>query len=331
MKFLKTNLPMPSSVITGAIGMKQVGKSLFAYEQGYPIVKEEGGEVVYYDTEEPDDFMFTVEIEKDNELGMEAHKAWKEVFAAKYGIQPTINYTYVPNVEEMMALIGVYGKVIITEAKEGTPRELVQRKKESAEDFTKRQEEAKKKADEKEKEKGVKYEFKPYKVDTENSAFNKLINEKDIRYVVFDSITVFNTLAQGGRQNLGLRSQTEESFFSTIKELCAKRKAKTGKPIYVFTTNHVSFDPTDRFSFMDEISLHEKGGKTIGHTHKVLFGLKKKTTPHGAREMVLIRYPNLPEYGYRLPLLITDEGFQNTTLDILKDVKEEQKAEARGE
>ena len=325
MKFLRTNLPMPSSVITGACGMKQAGKTLYAYQQGFAIVKEEGGEVAYYDTEEPDDFMFTVEIEKDNELGMEPHRPWNEVFAEKYGVKPVIHYTYVPNVEEMMALIGVYGKVIITEASEGKARELKQKKTETAEAFTKRKEESQKKADEKEKEKGAKFEFKPYKVDTEKSSFNKLINEKDIRYVVFDSITVFNPLMQGGRQNLGLRSQIEESFFSTVKELCAKRKAKTGKPIYVFTTNHLSFDPTNRFAFMDEVSLKEKGGKAIGHTHKVLFGFKKLTSPHGARELVVIRYPNLPEYGYRLPLLITDDGFQNTDKKELEEVKEEQK------
>lgn len=326
MHFLKTNLPMPSSVITGVCGMKQAGKSLWAYEQAYAITKEEGGEVLYIDTEEPDDFMFSVAIEEDKELGMEAHKPWKEVFAAKYGVEPIIDYRYVPNVEEMMALIGVFGKKIITEAPEGNPRELKPKKGESAEDFTKRQEEAKKKADEKEKEKGAKFEFKEYKVDTENSVFNKLINEKDIRYVVFDSITVFNDLMQGGRQNLGLRSQTEESFFNTVKELCAKRKAKTGKPIYVFTTNHLSFDPTNRFAFMDEVSLKEKGGKTIGHTHKVLFGLKKLTSPHGAREVVVIRYPNLPEYGYRLPLLITNNGFQNADKGMFEAAKEEQKA-----
>jgi len=323
MKFLKTNLPMPSSVITGACGMKQAGKSLFAYEQGYLIVKEEGGEVAYFDTEEPDDFMFTVEIEKDNELNMEPHKPWQEIFAKKYGVEPVVHYQYIPNVEEMLALIGVYGKVIISEAPEAQAKSLKPQKGESTEDLTKRQEEANKKAEEKQK--GAKFEFKTIRVDTENSAFNKLINEKDIRYVVFDSITVFNVLASGGRQNLGLRSQVEEAFFSTVKELCAKRKAKTGKPIYVFTTNHLSYDPTNMFSFMDENFLKEKGGKAIGHTHKVLFGFKKMTSPHGSRELVVIRYPNLPEYGYKLPLLITDQGFQNTDKKELEAVKAVQK------
>src|SRR5271169_1964369 len=153
MKYLLTELPMPPILITGACGMKQAGKSLYAYEQGYATVAQEGGEILYLDTEEPTDFMFTVETPEN--------KPWQEVFAEKYKVKPKINFEYLQDVEATMDYIGVHGNVVITAGeeskvkKDGTTTEA----------------------------KGIKLEFKLIKVDPTNSPLAKLLKEHDIRYI----------------------------------------------------------------------------------------------------------------------------------------------------
>jgi hypothetical protein len=328
MKFLTTNLPYPPEILCGSCGLKQAGKSLFAREQGFAIVKEEGGEILWLETEEPNDFMFEVEVEKDNELGLDAHPAWNKAFAKKYGVEAVINFQYLPDTVSMMSYFGINGKVIIEEAPEVKVKELKPKKGESEEAFKERQAEADKKAEEKQK--GAKLEFKMIKVDTDNSSFAKMLKEHDIRYIVVDSITVFNTLIIGGRQNFSNRSQVEGMFFETLKALVHKRCQETKKPIYIFTTNHLAHNPTDPFTFkMDEKFLIEKGGSIIGHEHKVYFGFKKFLRPHGGREIVVMRYPNIPEFSIVIPRLITDEGFKVVTRRELEEASEEQKAEAK--
>jgi hypothetical protein len=328
MKFLNTNLPYPPEVISGACGMKQVGKSLYAYEQGYKLISEEGGEILYLDTEEPSDFMFTVEVEEDKEHGLEGHRAWKDVFSEKYKVEPIIHFEYLPDTVAIMDYFGVHGKVIITEADESEPKPLKEIKGETPEKRAEREEAAKKVAEEKQK--GIKLEFKLIKVDTDNSPFIKTLKEHDIRYIIVDSVTVFNALTIGGRQNFNIRSQAEDMFFETLKTKVHNRMKETKKPIYIFTTNHLANNPTDPFTGkMDEKFLIEKGGKAVGHATKILFGMKRMMRPHGGREFVVMRYPNIAEFSVNLPFLITDGGFQLVDKKMLETIKEEQKAEAK--
>jgi hypothetical protein len=308
--------------------MKQAGKSLFAYEQGYAIVKAEGGEILYLDTEEPTTFMFDVEVEKDEELGLDPHRAWKDVFSEKYGVNPILNFEYLPDTEAIMDYFGIHGKVIITEADEAVPKELKPKKNETEEEKTLREAEAKKKAEEKQK--GIKLEFKLIKVDTENSPFMKMLKTHDIRYIIVDSVTVFNALTTGGRQNFNIRNQAEDMFFETLKTKTHNRVKETGKPIYIFTTNHLANNPTDPFtSKMDEKFFIEKGGKAVGHATKILFGFRKMMRPHGGREIIIMRYPNIAEFSVTIPRLITDNGFCVVDRKELDATNEEQKTDRK--
>jgi len=318
-KFLELDEPMISSIVMGTCGMKQTGKSLYSRELGFKVVKEEGGEILWLSTEEPTDFMFSVVIEE--------HEGWDNVFKKKYGVEPIIHWVYLPTAEDVMSYIGVDGKVIITEAEVAEPKPLKEIKGETPEQRKKREEDAKKAAEEKQK--GIKLEFKMIKVDTEHSPLAKMLAEHDIRYIVVDSLTTpFDQLTMGGRQNFGIRSQTEEEFLNTLQNLVFKGSKRLNKSIYIMTTNHITNNPTDPFTArMIEKELVEKGGKMIGHYTKILYGFKKKITPHGAREVWCIRFPNLPEYGKSYDLLISNDGFKRVSAKDLASAKETQKAE----
>lgn len=320
-KFLELDEPMIPYIIEGTCGMKQVGKSLYSYENGFHVVKQEGGEILWVSTEEPTDFMFTIETDE--------HPGWEKTFQKKYGIKPVVHFLYLPNAEEVMKFIGQEGKVIITEAEEVKPKPLTPKPGETEEAFKMREAEEKLKAEEKQK--GIKLEFKTLNVDTEHSELVKILKAHDIRYIVIDSLTTpFDSLIIGGRQNLGIRAQLQEAFLNTLQFTCYKRGREIGKNIYIMTTNHLSNNPTDPFTFkMIEKELVEKGGKTIGHYHKILYGLKKKITPHGAREFWVIRFPTIPEFGKSYDLLIGNDGFKRTTAKELKEVKAEQKEERK--
>jgi hypothetical protein len=305
----------------GTCGKKQAGKSLYSRELGYKVVKEEGGEILWLSTEEPTDFMFTTAIEE--------HEGWDKVFAKKYGIEPVIHWEWCPTAEDMMRFIGVEGKVIITEASVSTPKPLKDIKGESAEDRTKREAEAKKAAEEKQK--GSTLAFKTIKVDTDNSPLLKMLKAYDIRYIVVDSFTnPFDELISGGRQNFNIRAQLEETFLNTMQRLVTRYGQSVKRNTYIMTTNHITNNPTDPFTaMMIEKELHEKGGGAVGYNLKVLYGFKPRQTPHGLREVWVMRFPNLPDYGKMYNLLITNKGFTKTTKDALKDVKEEQKEERK--
>lgn len=315
-KFLELDEPLIPYIDMGLCGQKASGKSLYCYELGYHVVKEEGGEILWLSDEEPTDFMFTTAIDE--------HPGWEKVFQDKYGIKPKIQFEYLPGVEEVMAFVGVYGKTIITEAEEKVAKELKRKANETDEELQKRQEEADKAA--KEKQKGAKFEFKRIKVDTDNSPLVRLLESKDIRYVVFDSLAIFNSLTIGGMQNFNVREQVETEFLSTLQTIVFKIGKKKGVPIYIMTTNHVSFNPTDRFTpMMIERQLVAKGGKAIGHALKVEYGFKKKEVPHGAREVWVTRFPNLAEFSKHYFLLITNNGFRRVTDKELEDTKVQQK------
>jgi len=316
-KFLEMDEPMIPFINMGLCGMKAVGKSLYCYELGYKVVKEEGGEILWLSTEEPTDFEYTTTIEE--------HEGWETVFQKKYGVKPKIDFVYLSSVEEVMAFVGIQGKTIITEAEEKVAKELKRKTNETDEQLQERQAEADKAA--KEKQKGAKFEFKRIKVDTDNSPFAKILESRDIRYIVVDSLAVFNNLTIGGIQNFNVRAQVTEEFLSTLQTMAFKAGKKRGAPVYIMTTNHVSFNPTDRFAqMMIEKQLVGKGGKAIGHALKVEYGFKKKDTPHGAREVWSTRFPNLPDFGKKYDLLITNDGFQRTSIKELEAVKVEQKA-----
>jgi hypothetical protein len=282
MKFLCTDEIYPTNVVAGIAGLKQAGKSLYAFEQGFLT----GGDMLYISTEEGSDFFLQV---------------WKPVFEKKYNTKPKIHFQYCPNATDLLAFFGLEGELRTSVSKD---------------------------------DKATKMEFQTTKLDIEHSPFVELVKQANINYLVVDSVTTaFDALIIGGRQNYPLRAQLEEVFFSVLNNAIKK----SGKSIYIFCTNHLTFNPTSprvtQFHMIEEI-FQVKGGKMIGHYVKLLYGLEKRERPHGYRYLHVIRYPNIPEFDKSYELLITNEGFSNTNKqeiqqikDNIKKAKEEKKNE----
>jgi hypothetical protein len=168
---------------------------------------------------------------------------------------------------------------------------------------------------------GEKNEFAIKNIDINKSLFMESIMKSNIGYVVIDSVTtVMNPLMQGGRQNLPLRSGVEELFFSAFNS--ALRRVKWD--VYIFTTNHISFNPT--MPFQSRESIVYKGGKIIGHyTKNLLFLEVRGERLHGHRVMFVVRYPTLPAWEKRYELLINEKGFNKITHEELELMRAEKK------
>ena len=289
-KFLGTDESFPALVVSGIMGMKQTGKSLYSFEQGYALIKQEGnGGILYLGTEEVTDVMFT--------QGNDGNPSWRERLDKKYGISPKYEYIFLPNVEEFLKFFGINGRLVIKPGR----------------------------VDEKnpEKTKGMTLDYDVINMTLENTPLEKKLKE-GFTYIVIDSMTaMFDSLAISGNQNFPKRHQAEEIFFLQLNQLLYKLKQYN---VRVFTTHHITFNPTDSFAAkMNEKMLVAKGGKAIWHYTKMLYGLKAYMRPHGARQMVVVRYPNLPEYGKEYTLLIDGTGIARADAKQLERIKGEQK------
>jgi hypothetical protein len=167
---------------------------------------------------------------------------------------------------------------------------------------------------------GTKNEFKLSEWDIENAPIKKDVEKNKIKYVIIDSMTApFSLLMAGGRQNMPLRTQVEELFFAGMNSLLAEN------PIYAFTNNHISLNPTQPYLSREQMLL--KGGKTIGHFTKLLTYLEHRNKPHGYRKLWIVRYHDLPEWQLSNNVLITDNGYRGgLTEEELEQMKEDAKA-----
>ena len=310
MKFLCTEDYYPPHVVVGICGLKQGGKTLFALEQGYAIVKEVGGSILYLNTEEPTSFFIDT---------------WKEAMEKKYGVKPEIVYKYCQPPEigkevDIMKLVGFGGILRNSNVEKAQPKKAQTQKKEEAKEGEQKEEEKQDPT----KEKAVRLDFNATSINPTDSELAKLIKEKNIGYIVVDSVTAaFDPIATAGRQNFPTRANMEELFLSYLPLITFK----SGKPIYIMTIHHLSYNPTDPFAEkMQEKLFVQKGGKEIGHFTKVLYGLDKYLRPHGARDLLLIRYPNQSEFSRTYTLLISESGFSKVDPKDLEKIKAEQKA-----
>lgn len=148
----------------------------------------------------------------------------------------------------------------------------------------------------------------------------KLLKADKIKVIIIDSVTApFDTLAVGGRQNLPLRAQVETIWFNAFTEAL-----KFGEhQVYVLTTHHITFNPTNPYEIKEHVLW--KGGKIVGHYTKVIYALEHKDRPHGYRQLHVVRYPNLPEYGKSYDLLITSTGYKKTNKVEVEQLKKEAK------
>ena len=299
-KFYLLDEEFPPDMNCVMIGLPKTGKTLYALEQGYHINKEIGGNILYLGTEETSDFFL---------------KVWTPSFEKKHGVKPKLIYRYLPNAEELLGYIGYHGHLMLQSAEEIKP------KKED------KPEQVGKKVVPK-KEKGIKIDFKLTKVDLVDSDLVKDIKENDIKYIVVDSIiTPFEGVTIGGPQNYPIRANLETMFLTGLPKITKQ----SGKQIYIFMTNHITFNPTDPWAQkMLEKFFVEKGGKQLNHYTKVVFGIGKRDTPHGARTLHIIRYGNIEEFSKPYFMLINKEGYRLANLEEFEDVKAEQK-EARRE
>jgi hypothetical protein len=168
---------------------------------------------------------------------------------------------------------------------------------------------------------GGKNEFVIEEMNIEKGDFLSTLKKNNISYVVIDSITtVADPLMQGGRQNLPLRSGAEEILFSSLTSALAL----SSSDVYIFTTNHISFNPTAPFQSRENILY--KGGKIIGHYTKNLLYIESRAEKlHGHRVLFVVRYPTLPAWEKRYELLIDGNGFSKISPEKLRELREEVK------
>jgi hypothetical protein len=298
-KFLCLDEVFPVHTSCVIIGLPKTGKTVYALEQGYHVTKEVGGNILYLGTEEVTSFFLDI---------------WIPEFEKKYSVKPKLFYRYLPSAEELLAYIGYYGHLIIQSSDEGKP------KMEEKEEVPQVGRQVKPK-----KEKGVKIDFKLIRPpDLLNSEFAKDLKENNISYVVVDSvITPFEGVTIGGPQNFPIRANMETMFLTGLPKITYKSE----KDIHIFMTNHLTFNPTDPWAQkMVEKFFVEKGGKQLGHYTKVVFGLGKRDTPHGARILHIIRYGNTEEFSKPYILLISKDGYRSADIKEFGELKEEQKA-----
>jgi hypothetical protein len=286
--FLLLDETFPPYEIAGCMGLKQSGKTLYAFEQGYAVTKEVGGNILYISTENLSPFLLDV---------------WRPVFESKYNTKPKLVYRYLGNVEELLAFCGAKGQLIY----KGTKEEVAK------------------------KAKGIKIEWNPTSYDEpEETELAKLIKSENISYLVIDSITeVFSKLVVAGQQNYPLRDTLQDIFFASLREIIRVAGVAVNKPIYIFTTHHITMNPiAPQVStyHMVEYIYKVEGGKSVGHHVQILYAFEQRDRPHGARIIWLVRYANVAEFSKSYSMMIDKKGWARVTKADYEKIKEEQKA-----
>jgi KaiC/GvpD/RAD55 family RecA-like ATPase len=310
-RFLDIDEIYPTNYVAGLMGLPKTGKTLWAFQQGFPLIKEKDGKILYLNTEESSRFFLDT---------------WEEVFQKKYDVKPKIDFRYLPTAEDLLGFCGIHGNVVIQNAKAEKKATKKEKAKEEGKEEDVEEDEESALSPQK-KEKGIVMQWQNKSIDLEGSDLMKALTEGDVTYVVVDSITAaFNSLIAGGQQNYPLRAVTEKMFFTTFQRIVDRSKQQ----VHIMTTHHVSYNPTsiqvNQFHMIEEM-LKEEGGKPVGHGVKVMFAMEKRTRPHGGRLLHVVRYPNLPEFSKSYRLLIDNNGFRRATEEEFVDVNAQQKAE----
>ncbi len=304
MQFPYLDETMPAGIITGMMGRKQSGKSLYALELAYQIKRETGKDTLYISSEESSHYF---------------QDLWAPSLEVKYNTKLTLHYKYVPMPLDLLRLVGISGNLMMTKH---TPKKVEENEEQET------------------KVKATKAEFVPISVAPETSPLLDFIRENNIGLIVIDSITAaFDILLMGGQQNFPLRQALEEAFFIYLMKVVELTKEQ----IYIFTTHHLSMNPTVPFQTITSAVV--KGGSAVGHHVKVLFAIERSNDflnilkqtktikkeerevtipfPTGARNIWVLRYPTIQEWSKVYLLQIDSNGFRRSSEEERATLKRE--------
>jgi hypothetical protein len=148
----------------------------------------------------------------------------------------------------------------------------------------------------------------------ENALIDGWIKEKDIEFVILDSISApIRVLMPEERQNLPARATAMSLVMGKLVNLQQRHN------VCVLVTNHASFNPTDPYQSRDSTSPIMRGGISVYHFSKRIIYMDER---HGKdyrnfRRLWIMRIEDEPRAGAVVGVKIDDAGFH-----YVKDVKE---------
>jgi KaiC/GvpD/RAD55 family RecA-like ATPase len=148
----------------------------------------------------------------------------------------------------------------------------------------------------------------------ENALVDGWIKEKDIEFVILDSISApIRVLMPEERQNLPARATAMALIMGKLINLQQRHN------VCVLVTNHASFNPTDPYQSRDSTSPTMRGGISVYHFSKRIIYMDER---HGKdyrnfRRLWIMRIEDEPRAGAVVGVRIDDTGFSD-----VKDVKD---------
>ena len=163
-------------------------------------------------------------------------------------------------------------------------------------------------------------------VDIENSPVRKYIKEKNVKVVIYDSLTTpFNSVLTGGQQNMPTRTQVEEMFFQSLQLIFDNTDCA------ILTTNHITYNITSPFLSREQFDI--KGGKAIKHMMDYIFYLEQGKSKHNLnqRTMYVVRHPILKDWAHSTILWLDDDGYKEMTKEEAARLRAKSVSDAKGE
>jgi adenosyl cobinamide kinase/adenosyl cobinamide phosphate guanylyltransferase len=283
-----------SDEIVAIYGKPQVGKTLFCLQEAVAS----GKNVLYIDTE-------------GGFKGM-AQK-WYEIFRERFKYKGHIYLESCKTLDALTDFLGFKTRVVFRVAdEEDDGGDNDKKRKKDASTVEEKVAEMQRQERREMREKG-KMEFRVIER-YENALIDGWIKEKDIEFVILDSISApIRVLMPEERQNLPARATAMALVMGKLVNLQQRHN------VCVLVTNHASFNPTDPYQSRDATSPIMRGGISVYHFSKRIIYMDER---HGKdyrnfRRLWIMRIEDEPRAGAVVGVKIDDAGFH-----YVKDVKE---------
>jgi hypothetical protein len=239
---------------------------------------------------------------------------WYDIFRERFKTKGSIYLESCRTLDALTDFFGFKTRVVFKVADDEKEKEEKADKKEKKVPNTVEEKVAMLKAAEKKQlnEKG-KMEFRVIER-YENALVDGWIKEKDIEFVILDSISApIRVLMPEERQNLPARATAMALLMGKLVSLQHKYN------VCVLVTNHASFDPTDMYSNKDSTAPTMRGGISVHHFSKRIIYMDERRSKdlRDYRRLWIMRIEDEPRAGAVVGVKIDDAGFH-----YVKEVKE---------